>query len=176
MDSADSGACDACDSARGERQPRRARSQSSDRSSSQRSDTRYSVQHSCQHSCQSSDPRPQFQRQRCCEPARQHQWRRGGFELRDRLRSSSSSIRSSSVRPSSFRWSHQVVVSKSRRMPVARDFLRVPSWPWWFTFLRTDPLPKNAQLCFACRSRAKVSSFPLADRLAERMRAVQITR
>jgi hypothetical protein len=30
---------------------------------------------------------------------------------------------------------------------------------------------KNAQLCFACRSRAKVSSFPLADRLAERMRA-----
>jgi len=30
---------------------------------------------------------------------------------------------------------------------------------------------KNAQLCFACRSRAKVSSFPLADRLAERTRA-----
>jgi len=30
--------------------------------------------------------------------------------------------------------------------------------------------------CFACRSRAKVSSFPLADRLAERMRAAQITR
>jgi hypothetical protein len=35
---------------------------------------------------------------------------------------------------------------------------------------------KNAQLCFACRPRAKVSSFPLADRLAERMRAVQIIR
>jgi hypothetical protein len=35
---------------------------------------------------------------------------------------------------------------------------------------------KHAQLCFACRLRAKVSSFPLADRLAERMRAVQITR
>jgi len=35
---------------------------------------------------------------------------------------------------------------------------------------------KNAQLCFAGRSRAKVSSFPLADRLAECMRAVQITR
>ena len=30
---------------------------------------------------------------------------------------------------------------------------------------------ENAQLCFACRSRAKVSSFPLADRLAERTRA-----
>src|ERR1019366_23564 len=30
---------------------------------------------------------------------------------------------------------------------------------------------KDAQLCFACRSRAKVSSFPLADRLAERTRA-----
>jgi LPS-assembly protein len=30
---------------------------------------------------------------------------------------------------------------------------------------------KTAQLCFACRSRAKVSWFPLADRLAERSRA-----
>jgi LPS-assembly protein len=31
---------------------------------------------------------------------------------------------------------------------------------------------KNAELCFACRSRAKVSWFPLADRLAERTRAL----
>src|SRR5580658_10012857 len=30
---------------------------------------------------------------------------------------------------------------------------------------------KNAQLCFACRSRAKVSWFPMADRFAERTRA-----
>jgi LPS-assembly protein len=30
---------------------------------------------------------------------------------------------------------------------------------------------KTAKFCFACRSRAKVSSFPLADRLAERTRA-----
>jgi hypothetical protein len=37
------------------------------------------------------------------------------------------------------------------------------------------PLRKTAQLCFACRSRAKVSWFPLADRLAERAR-LQITR
>src|SRR6202040_2494837 len=58
---------------------------------------------------------------------------------------------------------NQVVVSKSRRMPVARA--------------RPGTIcgdHKNAQLCFACRLRAKVSSFPLADRLAERMRAVQI--
>ena len=34
----------------------------------------------------------------------------------------------------------------------------------------------DAQLCFACRLRAKVSSFPLADRLAERRRAWKITR
>src|SRR5208282_1533418 len=30
---------------------------------------------------------------------------------------------------------------------------------------------KNAELCFACRSRAKVSWFPSADRFAERTRA-----
>src|SRR5208337_1214372 len=30
----------------------------------------------------------------------------------------------------------------------------------------------TAQLCFACRPRAKVSWFPLADRLAERTRAL----
>ena len=56
---------------------------------------------------------------------------------------------------------NQVVISRSRRMPVARA--------------RPGTIAgdhKNAQLCFACRSRAKVSSFPLADRLAERMRAV----
>ena len=34
----------------------------------------------------------------------------------------------------------------------------------------------DAQLCFACRLRAKVSSFPLADRLAECRRASKITR
>jgi hypothetical protein len=60
---------------------------------------------------------------------------------------------------------NQVVISKSRRMPVAR------ARPGTICGDHT-----NAQLCFACRSRAKVSSFPLADRLAERMRAVQITR
>jgi hypothetical protein len=37
-------------------------------------------------------------------------------------------------------------------------------------------IAKNALLCLACRSRAKVSWFPLADRLAERNARLRINR
>ena len=159
MDSAESGACGACDSAPGERQPRRARNQSWDQSSVQRPDKR-SDQSSDQRSDQRLVPRLRFlQRWRSWALPPQHRWRRGGFEQRDRRPSNSSSTRSSLVRRSSV-VTNQVVVSKSRRMPGAR------ARPGTITGDH-----KSAQLCFACRSRAKVSSFPLADRLAERTRA-----
>jgi len=116
MDSAESGACGACDSVRGERQPRRAKNQSWDQRWDQRSNQR-SDKRSDQSSDQHSVPRPRFlQRWRCWAPPPQHRWRRGGFEQRDRRRSNRSSIRSSSVRHS-YSGGHK----SGRRKQVAKN-------------------------------------------------------
>ena len=137
-DSAEFGACAACDSVRGERKPRRARKRRSD---------------------ERSVPRAQLQRWRRKAPTRRRRWRRVAFGRRSHRRSDSLSIRSSSVRafinPVVV---NQVIVGKSRRTPAARARQECRDH-------------KNAEFCFARRLRAKVSWFPLADRLAERTRA-----
>ncbi len=180
MDSGDSEACGACDSVRGEPQPRRAR-----------------IPRSHKYLEKRSAPRPLLRR-RCHLSARSHWGRRGEVGLRDgrRLEDCSvqpSSVQRSSIQPSSIRlWSirlssvpsssFQSTSFQSTPVRLQSDVVnqfrhnQVTNNPAGGAGLgATGGDVKMAQLCLARRSRAKVSWFPLADWLAERAH-LQITR
>ena len=131
MDTAAPGACAACDSVRGERRPQPARNRGSN---------------------------PRQRRGRAL--TRRSRGREDALGRRDRRRSDSWLIQSSSIRLSPIRW------SSVRSLWASHEECQEPE-PGQAQMQRSQ----KAQLCFACRPRAKVSSFPLADRLAERTRA-----